>query len=461
MTQLAADITDCRHVLPLLTTPERTEVPWATNRVAEQLMGKAIPPLPGEGQELCIISDAQDVRTLQDTLEIPFGAAVSFYIRAHVCHGPGYRFDLIFLDDKQRTTLNNRCLKILLETIGVMRLEAADIMPLMINQQTRDVQHLSRREISAKVQQAADAALLLDGQFRVVSLNGPMREILSVGAQEAKGVGISAVAPQFAPALELICQRATRAAYGSPMLEAPFHHRDGSKGVLGLIVQPLADRATGKAYVLVLARDLTDLTRKEASLESRIARQQRSSPHNEPTLDFLLDTLMVRPSIRLRNGISYLTLRTWRQSLRQYQMAAIKSIKRHNAPQLSERVAEEIISALSMLVGQGPFRTIVPMPCGHSGHDHCLSVQIAEALGKRLGIKVIHAFQHQSLAGTSHPKTNARRPKMKLIREVNDATLLIDDIATSGAHIEEAVKLLRQHSHAVLPVAWIGGTAAK
>jgi len=46
---------------------------------------------------------------------------------------------------------------------------------------------------------------------------------------------------------------------------------------------------------------------------------------------------------------------------------------------------------------------------------------------------------------------------MKLVRPVADAVLLVDDVATSGQHLEEATKLLRQHTNTVFSVAWIGG----
>jgi len=40
-----------------------------------------------------------------------------------------------------------------------------------------------------------------------------------------------------------------------------------------------------------------------------------------------------------------------------------------------------------------------------------------------------------------------------------DPVLLVDDVASSGRHMEEAVGLLRQSAEMVLPVAWIAGNA--
>jgi predicted amidophosphoribosyltransferase len=49
---------------------------------------------------------------------------------------------------------------------------------------------------------------------------------------------------------------------------------------------------------------------------------------------------------------------------------------------------------------------------------------------------------------------------LALARVIDEPVLLIDDVATSGAHIEEAVKLLKPTCKAVMAIAWISGDAA-
>jgi predicted amidophosphoribosyltransferase len=77
-----------------------------------------------------------------------------------------------------------------------------------------------------------------------------------------------------------------------------------------------------------------------------------------------------------------------------------------------------------------------------------------------LKIPVIHAFAHQSLKGTSHPRKNITRPTMKQVQPVPGAALLIDDVATSGAHLEEASKLLKAAGTDSFAMAWISGEGA-
>jgi predicted amidophosphoribosyltransferase len=87
-------------------------------------------------------------------------------------------------------------------------------------------------------------------------------------------------------------------------------------------------------------------------------------------------------------------------------------------------------------------------------------VEIGRAVGAKLGLPVVHLFKSVPLKGTSHPKKNARRPPLTLLEAPRRPTLVIDDVATSGAHLEQAVKLLRPTAGMVFAVAWISGDAA-
>lgn len=112
---------------------------------------------------------------------------------------------------------------------------------------------------------------------------------------------------------------------------------------------------------------------------------------------------------------------------------------------------------LESLIGIQSFRAIVPVPCGHSASGMCLSRAIALALGRRIGLPVIQALRLAPAHGSSHPKTNARRPPMRLNRTLDGPVLIVDDVATSGQHIEEACRLLRPVAGAAFALVWIGG----
>ena len=178
---------------------------------------------------------------------------------------------------------------------------------------------------------------------------------------------------------------------------------------------------------------------------------------SEPTLAFLKETLIERRAIRARKNVHYLTLRSWRASIRDWQIMALKALKARIPPAMPQAIAHEICAETQALMGVSVFRAVVPIACGHSAETSCLSLEIARSVGARIGAPVVQAFAFQKLKGSSHPKENVRRPKLKLINPVSGPVLLVDDVSTSGAHIEEAVELLRPHANMVFAVAWISG----
>ena len=77
----------------------------------------------------------------------------------------------------------------------------------------------------------------------------------------------------------------------------------------------------------------------------------------------------------------------------------------------------------------------------------------------RLGLPVLLALSIEPASGSSHPKQNIDRPPMKLVRKIEQPVILVDDVATSGSHIEEAIRLIRNASNAIFAISWIGGNA--
>jgi predicted amidophosphoribosyltransferase len=176
---------------------------------------------------------------------------------------------------------------------------------------------------------------------------------------------------------------------------------------------------------------------------------------NAPVVSrFLLETLLKKPRLLQRKSQPYLALRTWRKPIKQYQISAIKALKSDVPEAFVAQISDELAKGVQSVYGATKDAVVVAVPCGHSGQN-CLSHQIAAALALRLGVPHVAAFEPLKLTGSSHPKTNAKRPKMKLTAPVEQRVILVDDIATSGAHIEEAAKLLQKSAKAVWPIVWI------
>ena len=171
-------------------------------------------------------------------------------------------------------------------------------------------------------------------------------------------------------------------------------------------------------------------------------------------VDFLDKTLITNPRLLHRSDVAYHAVRRWRSTIKQWQLHGVKALKRERSPQLVDLAADEMAAAAVRLYGSGTVEQVASVPCGNSGAD-CLAQRLAEAVAQRLRIPARRLFADLSVTGASHPRRNATRPRMALREPVTAATLLVDDVATSGAHIAEAATLLRTEAPAVFPLVWL------
>lgn len=177
----------------------------------------------------------------------------------------------------------------------------------------------------------------------------------------------------------------------------------------------------------------------------------------EASAQFLSETLVKRQSLKSRNGVAYVTLRTWRRPIKEHQIRALAALKAYPHPTFVSQVANEIVAAAKTLFGTRS-ACVVPVPCGHSRRTDCLSVQLARETANQLKRPFVEIFSPQFRAGASHPKQSAKLPPLKFAQGVAPVgnIILIDDVATSGRHIEQAVNALSERAEHVFALAWIG-----
>jgi predicted amidophosphoribosyltransferase len=155
--------------------------------------------------------------------------------------------------------------------------------------------------------------------------------------------------------------------------------------------------------------------------------------------------------------VSFVTLRTWNKSIKQHQMSALKIVKSDPDPLFVDAVAGEMAEHVRRLFGVPRVGCVVPVPGGHSKGEECLSVQLARALALKLKVPFVDALSQPPRKGRSHPRKNAELKAPKLVTDqAHESVLLIDDVATSGRHIELAVQSLRTMAQHVTAIAWIG-----
>ncbi len=175
----------------------------------------------------------------------------------------------------------------------------------------------------------------------------------------------------------------------------------------------------------------------------------------EPISKFLFDTLISKQRLLGRNGAAYLALRQWRKPIKHYQIKAMEAIKASDEHISLEEVATEMATAVKKIYGN-LFTVIVPIPGGSSGKAKSFSVALAETMARKMQIPCKDILVGQLVAkGASHPRKSASLKPYTLREKVSGHILVVDDIATSGRHIELAIEALKPNSDFCAAVAWI------
>lgn len=172
---------------------------------------------------------------------------------------------------------------------------------------------------------------------------------------------------------------------------------------------------------------------------------------------FLLSTLLHKTSIRHRNDVVYITLRRWSKSIKNYQLKALTICKTNPDSKFVDAIAKEVATHVRQIFGGPRFGCVMPVPCGHSKTTDCMAVQIAKRVALILDVPFVDGLEGSSRPGTSHPRKNARlsAPKLKTARKF-ESVLLLDDVASSGRHIELSVLTLHKIAKHITAIAWIG-----
>jgi hypothetical protein len=173
-----------------------------------------------------------------------------------------------------------------------------------------------------------------------------------------------------------------------------------------------------------------------------------------------LGSLVFRPAVRSRNAIAYFAIRSWRTSTKRADLAAFRAEKASPSPVIVEAAASEVSALVQRLFGEW-WGTVSNVACGHSRSPECWGKQLARTVAKQLRRPFVQLFADRFVSGSSHPKEFDRLPPLVLVQKPEQPILLVDDVATSGWHLEEAAGVIRQAGVPILPMAWIGGSISE
>ena len=178
----------------------------------------------------------------------------------------------------------------------------------------------------------------------------------------------------------------------------------------------------------------------------------------EDDQSFFADRLVKRPVLRHRGDCAYLTVRSWRAATRSEDLAAFRREKQRKSPALIGWAAAEIARELAALLDPRPPWIVTSVAPGHSRERYSWAVLLAIAAAERLHLPFQELFQPRPDRGSSHPRRNQALPPLRWAQIPTGPVLIVDDIATSGWHLEEALRMVRERDHPAIGVAWICGT---
>lgn len=172
--------------------------------------------------------------------------------------------------------------------------------------------------------------------------------------------------------------------------------------------------------------------------------------------DFLDRTLIQKKSALERNGVGYVAVRAWRKDAKELQIAAMRSVKAAPTWAIAEKIALELTAFVDTFHGPNFFEVVVPIPAGSSGMKNSLTVLIASTVADRLRLPFRDCLVPQGVPGVSHPKKSQGIRPYSVDAPTLGRVLLMDDVATSGVHVEMAVRGLRAHGASASAMVWIG-----
>jgi predicted amidophosphoribosyltransferase len=171
----------------------------------------------------------------------------------------------------------------------------------------------------------------------------------------------------------------------------------------------------------------------------------------------LLGSLIYRPTVFRRNDVAWVAACAWRAAAKADDVAALKRAKREIDRRLIDGAAEFVTALIRQLRGDQAAGAVTSVPCGHSRRPDCLGKQIAQVVAAALGLPFRQIFADRPCSGVSHPKEFAKLPPLERIADPRGSMILIDDLATSGWHVEESLTALRRLGASASAFVWITG----
>ena len=308
---------------------------------------------------------------------------------------------------------------------------------------------------ASMIEQAPFAGALLTQEGRFLFVNEAKAAQNGVPVADHIGALVKDVAPQDEALVRELIARVTRA--GEPVLDERVDIGDPEDPTTFQSFSVSAFPVYNDGSIVAISTFMTDSTeRRLREMDKPAASRGFGEEKFDPAAEFLVSTLVRRGVMRTRGDMSYVTCRAWRKSIKDSQIAALRALKRDPPVNLVMTAAEEILNTVRKTMGTGSFASVVPVPCGSSNTTDCFAARIGRAVASSLGTPCIEPFEPRLRGGSSHPRRNASLPPLTLREKVSGPCLVVDDVVTSGRHIEQVSKALHSTASDQFRVGWIG-----
>lgn len=410
-------------------------------------------------KDTVLVADASENPEFHAVLGDSALSRTHFFFRMPIPFPGASTIALIVFGTDARPRVNERHVRLAGEIASEIGQEFGELISAEKAEFMPDTLGFAYEGLAAWLETHAQPLALADSQLKLLMVNANLRSMHRDLAALPFGADPFGVIPA-GELLRPMMARALETGESTPEIEicheAPRTKRRRFYSVMGSPIRVVDQQ---EPLIVVSLREITREILAHQAFEKEFAETIEPMHPAEATVSFLAQTLVQRRSLRSRNGVSFVTARAWREPIRAHQIKALKLLKESAPQRLAVSIAKDMLGEIDALLGRGAFRSIVPVPCGHSGQPRCLSRHVALELSLLLDIPVVEALRLPQSDEGSHPKKNTRRASMNLSRPPEGPTLIVDDVATSGAHIEEACRLLRTEGIAVMGLAWIGGNA--
>lgn len=178
----------------------------------------------------------------------------------------------------------------------------------------------------------------------------------------------------------------------------------------------------------------------------------------DPSFSFLDATLVKKRTCGARSGMTYFSCRSWRASMKPFQLRCFRSMKAAPNRQSLIQMAGEIGECAVSITNGAVYDFVCPVPSGNSERRFNFSSLLASFAAREIGVPCYDLLSGsiEGQRSSSHPRQSMKfRAKLKGARPRGDIVLLVDDVTTTALHFEKCVKQLTGAGYATVCVSWV------